>query len=333
MTSTGWTPNSGIDFVIPTSCLNLADLFGSVTGTDAADDLAANRWFYSSVNGLGGNDVVRGGGLLDVLNGGDGIDTVAYDNAHCAVTVDLAKTGWQFTGGGLFDKLSGFENIIGSKYADKLYGTDGDNRINGGLGKDLMVGRGGNDFYSVDNAGDKVVELANEGTDTIFAAVDYVLPEHVERLGLVGNAIRGTGNSSNNLIGGNALDNVISGGGGVDQVTGGAGADTFIFDRANGTEFMKVHDFVSGVDKAALKGSLFGLAAGTLDADWIVFSTTGGVARDGSHDLATTDAHGQFIFDRYNNWYWDADGSGAGKAVLIGSTGGTHLTLGDIIVI
>lgn len=310
------------------------DLFGTVTGTESANTLEAKSFFFSKVDGLGGNDTIRGGGLLDVLIGGAGVDTVAYDNVHCAVTVDLAKTGWQFTGGGLLDKLSGFENIIGSKYNDTLYGTSGDNRINGGAGKDKMIGRDGNDYYSVDNVGDKVIELANEGTaDIVLASVDYILPENVERLAMFGTAIRGTGNAADNLIRGNALDNIITGGGGFDQVYGDLGADTFVFNYANGTDVTKVHDFVSGVDTAALKGSIFGLSAGALDADYIVFTSTGAVAPDGTNTLSTTSSHGQFIFDRYHSLWWDADGSGSGKAVLVGNFGATTLDIDDFVVI
>ena len=58
-----------------------------------------------------------------------------------------------------------------------------------------MVGGAGNDTYFVDNAGDAVIENANEGTDTVFAAVTYGLTANVENLVLQGSAdLQGYGN-------------------------------------------------------------------------------------------------------------------------------------------
>lgn len=307
-------------------------LYEEIVGTESRDTLTGTRLF-NSIMGLGGNDIIMGGGLMDRLQGGDGVDTVSYDNACAAVCVDLRLTGWQWTGGGLFDKLSGFESIVGSRYNDTLIGDAGANRLNGGLGRDKMSGGLGNDIYSVDNAGDQVIERAGEGADIVLASINWTLGANVENLSMFGAAVTGTGNALDNIIGGNELDNVISGKGGRDSIVGGAGADTFIFEFADGSGTSKVHDFETGVDTLALVGSVFGIAKGDLGADWIVFTDTGAVAKDGTHDLATTSAHGQFIFDRYHSLYWDADGSGAGAAVLIGNTGKNVIDLGDLLVI
>ncbi|HEX8382206.1 MAG TPA: hypothetical protein VF592_02415 [Sphingomonas sp.] len=307
-------------------------LYGEVFGTEAGEQLTGTRLF-NDIMGLGGNDVISGGGLLDRLEGGLGVDTVSYANACAAVCVDLNLTGWQWTGGSLFDKLSGFENIIGSRFNDTLIGDAGVNRINGGLGHDKMIGGLGNDIYSVDNAGDQVIERAGEGADLVLASTSYTLAANVENLSMFGPAVTGTGNTLNNIIAGNDLNNVISGKGGADSLYGGAGADTFIFEYANGSGFSKVHDFEAGLDRLALVGSVFGLGAGSLDANWIVFTDTGAVTPAGKHDLATTGDHGQFIFDRYHSLWWDADGSGAGAAILIGNTGKGVATLDDFVVI
>ena len=85
----------------------------------------------------------------------------------------------------------------------------------------------GNDTYVVDNTGDVVTENANEGIDTVQAAVTYTLAANVENLTLTGTGnINGTGNALDNVIVGNGGNNILAGLGGADTLDGGAGTDT-----------------------------------------------------------------------------------------------------------
>ncbi len=314
-----------------TGCLEIDSLYGEQLGT-AGNDTLTSTSLFSVLSGLGGNDRVLGGGLFDKLDGGEGVDTLSYENACAGVTVDLRITGWQWTGGGLFDKLSGFENIIGSRFNDCLIGDAGNNRLTGGLGRDIMKGGLGNDIYSVENVGDQVIEAADEGADLVLASVDWTLGANVENLSLFNAAIRGTGNATKNLIAGNANNNILNGKGGNDTLFGGAGSDTFVFDVIGPNDWDKINDFKSGEDKIGVVGSVFGLTTGALPADYLVI-TSGIVARDGTHNLATTADHGQFIYDFYGNLYWDGDGSGSQAASLIAGFGAIPFAQGDIIVI
>ncbi|MDP3010116.1 MAG: Calx-beta domain-containing protein [Methylococcales bacterium] len=88
---------------------------------------------------------------------------------------------------------------------DTISGLAGDDIINGGTGADTMLGGKGNDTYYIDNIGDKVVELARQGIDTVYyqaylSNTSYTLPDNVENLTFDNWRYSGTGI-------GNALDN------------------------------------------------------------------------------------------------------------------------------
>ncbi|KUR71244.1 hypothetical protein AQZ52_11300 [Novosphingobium fuchskuhlense] len=157
----------------------------------------------------------------------------------------------KITGTSGVDTLTGTDladTLLGLGGNDTLTGLAGNDKLDGGAGADTMTGGLGNDTYFVDNAGDKVIEKAGEGTDTVNALISYQLTANVENLLLGGtSAINGAGNALDNTLTGNAADNTlwglagkdkidggagndqIVGGSGMDIVTGGAGKDTFFF--------------------------------------------------------------------------------------------------------
>jgi serralysin len=137
-------------------------------------------------------------------------------------------------------------DVLTSRYTSAVneyfYGYEGDDYIDGGLGADRMVGGIGHDSYVVENAGDVVVENANEGFDIVYSSISYTIPANVEKLQLTGTAaINATGssmmdrlygNSSSNILWGLDGNDILNGMEGTDTMIGGAGMDTYYVDNA-----------------------------------------------------------------------------------------------------
>ncbi|MBE9058959.1 FG-GAP-like repeat-containing protein, partial [Sphaerospermopsis sp. LEGE 08334] len=125
---------------------------------------------------------------------------------------------------------SGNNVLNGGAGADSLFGGAGNDTLMGGIGADTMTGGTDNDWYWVDNAGDSVIEYANEGTDKVFTTINYTLTDNVEDLALqeIAGNINGTGNTLNNTITDNTKDNILDGAAGNDIIRASRGNDTLI---------------------------------------------------------------------------------------------------------
>ncbi|HNL36672.1 MAG TPA: calcium-binding protein, partial [Agitococcus sp.] len=122
---------------------------------------------------------------------------------------------------------NGDDTLYGLAGNDTLFGLEGNDTLDGGTGIDSLSGDLGDDQYSVDDTNDIVVELINQGKDSVLSTVTYTLSANLENLTLLGNlAINGTGNDSANLILGNSANNILVGGGGFDTIEGGSGDDS-----------------------------------------------------------------------------------------------------------
>ena len=108
----------------------------------------------------------------NVLDGGDGIDTVSYQNVsskYGGVTISLAVSGPQATGGSGADTLLHIENLTGTVSADTLTGDAGSNVLNGFGGADTLAGGAGDDTLLVRDLGFTKID-GGAGTDTLSLA-------------------------------------------------------------------------------------------------------------------------------------------------------------------
>ncbi|WP_148219482.1 beta strand repeat-containing protein [Azospirillum sp. B510] len=207
-----------------------------------------------SLTGDAGNDTLDGGAGADTLIGGTGNDTYIVDNAGDVVT-ELAGQGTDTVRTSLasYTLVANVENLVytgtgpvtftgnalnnsltGGAGADLLTGLDGNDTLNGGAGADTLIGGTGNDTYVVDNVGDVLVELPDEGIDTVQSSISHTLLADFENLTLTGSAaLTGTGNALNNLLTGNGAANLLTGLEGDDTLNGGGGADTLIGGTGN----------------------------------------------------------------------------------------------------
>ena len=159
----------------------------SIIGTNSSDH----------VIGSSGDDAFQMLAGNDVIDGGDGWDTVDYGadifwgaTVADSITADLAlgTVVGSFSG---HDSLTNIESVNGTQGDDTLLGDDNANGLGGNDGNDVLDGRGGDDFLD----------------------------------GSAGNDVLHGGDGVDNLVGG-AGDDVLYGDAGYDNLVGGAGNDS-----------------------------------------------------------------------------------------------------------
>ncbi|WP_457150155.1 SdrD B-like domain-containing protein [Mesorhizobium sp. P5_C1] len=205
--------------------------------------------------GTAGADTLNGGIGADTMHGLAGNDIYTVDNAGDQVfeaagegTYDTVRTSvsYALAAGQQIETLA-TDNVAattaitltGNEFAQTIIGNAGANIIDGLGGADTMQGGLGNDTYTVDNAGNQVIEANGQGTDSVFSSVSFNLfGQEIEALTLTGTgSINGTGNQLANTITGNSGDNVIDGLGGADTMQGGTGNDSYYVDNAGDRVF------------------------------------------------------------------------------------------------
>jgi Ca2+-binding RTX toxin-like protein len=121
----------------------------------AYDDVIKSNDALNTIDGGNGNDVLLTwlDGQNDVMNGGEGSDTIDYSGFAQAkgVNIDLlAGRADTFSANGVVamtpeDTLISIENAVGTNYVDNIRGSAEANVINGAGGDDFIMGLGGSD--------------------------------------------------------------------------------------------------------------------------------------------------------------------------------------------
>ena len=253
----------------------------ALTGTSGDDSIFGNGG-NDSITAAGGNDIVNGGAGDDTLDGGAGTDTASYADAAAGVTVSLAVTTAQATGGDGTDTLTGFENLAGSAFADTLTGDAGANVLIGNGGADRINGGGGDDRIFIDATPGRIDGGAGTDLLSITAGHDVTIGAAqiagIERLqvfdgssldltgvgagiqairsrSLVGGDVTIHGSDAGDTIVGGAGADTLDGGLGNDRILGGTGAD--ILDGGTGDDRISIYATPTSVAGGAGVDSLF----------------------------------------------------------------------------
>lgn len=260
---------------------------GTATGAAGADTLSGFEMAIGDVandtlRGGSADEIFRGMGGDDSIDGGDGVDRADYRRATGSVEVDLLAGTSSGADGN--DILAGIENVRGSSYGDVLKGDaganlleggDGGDDFEGGAGDDQLVGGNGDDAVLYANAGAGVVvdlaagtaEDGEGGLDTL-TSIESVMGSRY------GDII--AGNDGNNELFGLDGDDLLQGWGGADTLQGGDGNDTL--GGGTGADLL---DGGAGVDTVT-----FGLASSGVQVNLATASASGGDTLAGIENIS-----------------------------------------------
>ena len=255
---TNWSDN---DHLVITGNANANNLIGSTR-----NDI---------VQGGAGNDHIVASLGADTLDGGSGTDLADYSQLGGGVFVDLGD-GYAFkatTAGASFanpatagnvemDHLTAFENVAGTSFNDRLYGSAAANVFSTGLGNDIVYGEGGSDTIDYSAAtGGVFVDLAGAygykgaAGSSYLAGAAGVSIAGIDNLIAISNII---GSNFNDRLYGTSGNNRFATGLGSDVVYGQGGSDTIDYSAAAGGVFV---DLAGAYSYKGAAGSSF-LAGG-----------------------------------------------------------------------
>lgn len=226
------------------------------------DDFLQGTLGHDDLRGGEGNDFLDGGLGNDTIDGGSGFDLVYYFDSTGGLTLNLATTTPQDTGGAGIDLILNVEGIVGTGFDDHLIGDGEANLLDGQGGSDTIRGSSGNDqIFGADgndvlygDAGNDVIN-SGDGNDTVDGGSDndrlFGYEGDDRLIGGGGNDFLVGGAGTDLLSGGDGND-TLEGGSGDDALAAGRGADVFVFGASFGNDtiidFRRVEDEIRFVN-------------------------------------------------------------------------------------
>lgn len=211
---------------------------GGLFGGDGNDVLVGGGG-VDALFGEGGDDTLLvdedGGATWDYINGGDGSDTISFEQFSGGIGFDLtAGRGGGYAAQTYGDGYVSIENITGSQHADTVYGDEGNNVLRGLNGNDTLHGREGNDTLDGGQGNDAL--HGDDGADTLIGGDgDDII------YGGAGNDVL-LGGAGNDQLFAEAGDDLLDGGEGNDILNGGIDNDTYIVNRMSGADLIQNYD-------------------------------------------------------------------------------------------
>lgn len=272
-----------------------------------------------------GNNTLDGNAGADRMIGGLGNDNYGVDNPNDVVSENSGEGFDAIYASVDYAMPANIENLVlvgnailgvGNDLGTYIGGNNLNNVIDGRGGADLMVGGLGNDTYFVESTGDRVSENAGEGTDLVYASLNWTLSDNVEYLVLTGAATLGIGNSLDNYIAGTAGNNVIDGRAGADNMVGYAGNDVYIVDN----EYDNIVEAASEGADSVYSAINYSLRTNVENLT-LTGSAVLGVGNDDANTLIGND--GNNVFDgRAGN---DVINGAGGNDLILGGLGSDYL--------
>ncbi len=269
---------------------------------EGGDDVAFGGSGLDRLEGMDGNDTLRGGGDDDLIYGGNGDDTLHGDGGIDTITGD---DGDDFASGGLGD-----DSINGGLGNDTLHGGGGQDSIDGAAGEDRISGGEGDDILNGNEDNDVVI--GGEGADTLNGndGDDVLIGQggDDQLYGEAGND-RILGGEGNDTIDDQDGDSVLIGGGGNDVISGfgilvGGDGDDQLYGNGGlyggaGNDVLEAWD---DIDSVLIGGEGADTVSGSLGNDSLrggddVDTLFGNLGNDGLHGGAGADT---FLFGRHD---------------------------------